>query len=101
MIKPSPEQEYIINYFIQNNPRNRVLLVEAPPGTGKTFTAVTTAMYYTHFNIENNPRYNKKVLILTFSKNARAQIEKQLDILSSHVCAICACNAVICAAKDS
>ncbi|WP_265447951.1 UvrD-helicase domain-containing protein [Acetivibrio straminisolvens] len=84
MIKPSPEQEYIINYFIQNNPRNRVLLVEAPPGTGKTFTAVTTAMYYTHFNIENNPRYNKKVLILTFSKNARAQIEKQLDILSSH-----------------
>lgn len=32
MIKPSPEQEYIINYFIQNNPRNRVLLVEAPPG---------------------------------------------------------------------
>lgn len=32
MIKPNPEQEYIINYFTQNNSRNRVLLVEAPPG---------------------------------------------------------------------
>lgn len=84
MIKPNQEQEYIINYFIQNNPQNRVLLVESPPGTGKTFTAVTTAMKYTSFNIKNNPRYNKKVLILTFSKNARAQIEKQLDILSSN-----------------
>lgn len=84
MIKSNPEQEYIINYFTQNNLRNRVLLVEAPPGTGKTFTAVATAMNYIYFNIQNNPRYNKKVLILTFSKNARAQIEKQLDILSSH-----------------
>ena len=35
MIKPNPEQESIINYFIQN-PKNRILLVEAPPGTGKT-----------------------------------------------------------------
>jgi superfamily I DNA/RNA helicase len=83
MIKPNPEQENIINYFIQNNPKNRILLVEAPPGTGKTFTAVATAMNYVYFNIRKFPRYNKKVLILTFSKNARAQIEKQLDILSS------------------
>lgn len=84
MIKSNPEQEYIIDYFIQNNPRYRVLLVEAPPGSGKTFTAVATAMNYTYFNIKNNPQYNKKVLILTFSKNARAQIEKQLDILNAH-----------------
>ncbi len=83
MIKPNPEQEYIINYFTQNNSRNRVLLVEAPPGTGKTFTAVATAINYTYFNIKTNPLYNKKVLILTFSKNAKAQIEKQLDILGS------------------
>jgi len=83
MIKPNPEQESIINYFTQNNTNKRILLVEAPPGTGKTFTAVATAMNYVRFNIRNNPRYSKKVLILTFSKNARAQIEKQLDILSS------------------
>lgn len=83
MIKPNIEQQNIINYFTQNNLRNRVLLVEAPPGTGKTFTAVATAMNYTYFNIKNNSQYNKKVLILTFSKNARAQIERQLDILSS------------------
>lgn len=84
MIKPNIEQEYIINYFIEDNIKKRVLLVEAPPGTGKTFTAVATAMNYTYFNIKNNPLYNKKVLILTFSKNAKAQIEKQLDILKSH-----------------
>ncbi|XOQ45301.1 MAG: PhoH-like family protein [Clostridium sp.] len=84
MIKPNPQQEYIINYFIQDNIKNRILLVEAPPGTGKTFTAVATAMNYTYFNIKNNPMYNKKVLILTFSKNAKAQIEKQLDILNAH-----------------
>lgn len=51
MIKPNPEQESIINYFTQNNTNKRILLVEAPPGTGKTFTAVATAMNYVRFNI--------------------------------------------------
>ena len=82
MIKPNQEQEHIINYFISNNANKRILLVEALPGTGKTFTAVATAMNYIYFNLENNPYYNRKVLILTFSKNAKAQIERQLDILN-------------------
>ena len=84
MIEPNLEQRDIIDYFIEDEKGKRILLVEAPPGTGKTFTAVATAMKYTYFNIKNNPCYNKKVLILTFSKNARAQIEKQLDILTGN-----------------
>lgn len=78
---PVKEQEVIINYFNKDPNKKRILLVEAPPGTGKTFTAVSTAINYIRWNLQKDSRYNKKVLILTFSKNARAQIEKQLDDL--------------------
>lgn len=85
MIKPNPEQQQIIDYFSKDTKVNRVLLVEAPPGTGKTFTAVASAMKFIYSNINRNKQYNKKVLILTFSKNAKAQIERQLDMLSKDI----------------
>lgn len=78
---PNKEQESIINYFTRNTEGKRILLVEAPPGTGKTYTAVSTSINYVRWNLQKNFKYNRKVLILTFSKNARAQIEKQLDDL--------------------
>ncbi|MBB6215069.1 superfamily I DNA/RNA helicase [Anaerosolibacter carboniphilus] len=78
---PNKEQEIIINHFINNKNGKRILLVEAPPGTGKTYTAVSTALHYIRSNMKQDSKYNKKVLILTFSKNAKAQIEKQLDDL--------------------
>ncbi|SFD05377.1 ATP-dependent helicase [Clostridium uliginosum] len=78
---PNKEQEIIINYFTRDTDRKRILLVEAPPGTGKTYTAVSASMNYIRWNLEKDFKYNKKVLILTFSKNARAQIDKQLDDL--------------------
>lgn len=78
---PNKEQKQVIDHFVQDNIDKRILLVEAPPGTGKTYTAVSSAIEYTKFNLNKDNKYNKKVLILTFSKNARAQIEKQLEQL--------------------
>lgn len=67
---------------IESVKKNRITLVEAPPGTGKTYTAVYLSMEFVRQAIDNN--LNKKVLILTFSKNARAQIIKQLEILDDN-----------------
>lgn len=78
-MKPNREQKDIINYFTNEEKAKRVISVEAPPGTGKTYTAVSTCINYINFKLKQDSRYNKKALILTFSKNARAQIEKQLD----------------------
>lgn len=80
-MKPNKEQNDIINYFTSEEKVKRVISVEAPPGTGKTYTAVATCINYINFKFKQDSRYNKKALILTFSKNARAQIEKQLDEL--------------------
>lgn len=81
-MKPNEEQKTIVDYFVNGQSKKRILLVEAPPGTGKTFTAVSASMEYIRWNLNKDPKYNKKILILTFSKNARAQIEKQLDDLN-------------------
>ncbi|MGO5092630.1 UvrD-helicase domain-containing protein [Clostridium sp. LCP25S3_F10] len=67
---------------IQSVKENRITLVEAPPGTGKTYTAVYLSMEFVRQAMENN--LNNKVLILTFSKNARAQIVKQLEVLDDN-----------------
>lgn len=73
------EQNDKQKYVIQSVKENRITLVEAPPGTGKTYTAVYLSMEFIRQAIDNN--WNSKVLILTFSKNARAQIVKQLEVL--------------------
>jgi DNA helicase-2/ATP-dependent DNA helicase PcrA len=83
-MKPNEEQERIVNYFTNGSNNKRILLVEAPPGTGKTFTAVATAINWIDYNFKKYHEYNKKILILTFSKNARAQIEKQFDELKDN-----------------
>lgn len=57
--------------------REKYILVKAPAGTGKTFCSIQCAKRY----IETNKEFNKsfqKVLIITFSKNARAQLLKEL-----------------------
>ncbi|ARC83767.1 phoH-like family protein [Clostridium argentinense CDC 2741] len=80
---PNKEQEVIITHFTRNAEGKRILLVEAPPGTGKTYTAVSASINYIRCSKQQDSKYNKKVLILTFSKNARVQIEKQLDDLDN------------------
>lgn len=76
-MEPNQKQQEVI----KSTKENRITLVEAPPGTGKTYTAVCAAVEFVEEQIESNKNYNKKVLILTFSKNAKAQIVKQLETL--------------------
>lgn len=72
-MKLSSEQYKIVN----NIYNQRIMIVQAPPGTGKTFTAVNAANKFIENQIISKNKMIKKVLILTFSKNARAQIIKQ------------------------
>ncbi len=53
---------------------NRVIIVEAPPGAGKTFLSVLCAK-----KLIVNIKINQKVLLITFSRNARAQLNKEAE----------------------
>jgi Rad3-related DNA helicase len=77
-MEPNQKQQDVI----KSTKENRITLVEAPPGTGKTYTAVCTALEFVKEEKERNINYKKKVLILTFSKNAKAQIIKQFELLN-------------------
>lgn len=48
------------------------ILITAPPGTGKTFTAILRAKYL----INNKINENQKILLLTFTNNAIKQISE-------------------------
>lgn len=78
-MEPNQKQQEVM----KSTKENRITLVEAPPGTGKTYTAVCTALEFVKEEIEKNVNYKKKVLILTFSKNAKAQIVKQFELLNN------------------
>lgn len=64
------DQEDVISAFLSGSN----VLVEAPPGTGKTFLGVVLAVSYLRHSLLPA---NAKPLFLTFSKNARIQIEQQ------------------------
>jgi superfamily I DNA/RNA helicase len=68
------EQKAAVRAFL--NGKN--VLVEAPPGTGKTFLGVVLAVCALRKDLL--PAH-AKALFLTFSKNARVQIERQADDL--------------------
>lgn len=75
-MNPNALQKSVIDYISDVNSEKRVLLVEAPPGTGKTYTAIMSSIEF--LNTTKVFKDRKKVLILTFSKNAKAQLERQL-----------------------
>ncbi len=59
----------------------RLIIIEAPPGAGKTFLSVISAQLIIK---SKKIEAGQKVLILTFSRNARAQLEKEaLNVLDA------------------
>jgi len=54
----------------------RLIIVEVPPGAGKTFLGILCAKKF----IETRSiKINEKVLLMTFSRNARAQLDKEAE----------------------
>jgi superfamily I DNA/RNA helicase len=74
-----PDQEYIINC------RDKTVLVEAPPGSGKTVTGVLYAQSIIEKGLDKGEQLkpHQKVLFLTFSKNARAELQIEADRILS------------------
>jgi len=54
----------------------RLIIIEAPPGAGKTFLSVLCAKRLIDLG---KIRDNQKVLLMTFSRNARAQLNKEAE----------------------
>jgi len=71
-------QRKVVDYLLEGD--RRIAMIQAGPGTGKTYTAVKCAIEFIEKELHLNPQYRRKVLILTFSKNARAQIDRQLEL---------------------
>ena len=69
------KQKEFIGHIKNDEP---YVLVEAPAGTGKTFCCIQAAKTLCEFNMLLP---YQKVLILTFSRNARAQLLKELSKL--------------------
>ena len=77
IISHDPDQEDIINCG------DKAILVEAPPGSGKTVTGVLYAQSIIEKGFGKDKKEQLKshqeVLFLTFSKNARAELQIEAD----------------------
>lgn len=67
-----PDQELAASRFGQYGK----VMVGAPPGSGKTFACVYLALYAHRVGWTSDSR---RTLLLTFSRNARVQIEQEVD----------------------
>jgi superfamily I DNA/RNA helicase len=70
------EQWHVVSAFVSGHN----VMVEAPPGTGKTYLGVALAASCIRHDVLSD---HGNVLFLTFSKNARVQIEQQMERLFS------------------
>ena len=70
------EQRHVVSAFVSGHN----VMVEAPPGTGKTYLGVVLAASCIRHDVLSD---HGNVLFLTFSKNARVQIEQQMERLFS------------------
>lgn len=79
VIYSDPDQENVVNCS------DKTVLVEAPPGSGKTVTGVLYAQSIIEKGINKGKQLEpyQKVLFLTFSKNARAELQREADRILS------------------
>lgn len=70
------EQQHVVSAFLSG----QNVMVEAPPGTGKTYLGVALAVSCIRHDVLSD---HENVLFLTFSKNARVQIEQQTQQFTS------------------
>lgn len=70
------DKKPILDLIEKNLCGKRLIIVEAPPGAGKTLLSVLCAKKL----IETRSiKVNQKVLLMTFSRNARAQLDKEAE----------------------
>jgi len=66
----------ILELIERNFDGKRLIIVEAPPGAGKTFLSALCAKKLLE---TGNIKINQKMLLMTFSRNARAQLDKEAE----------------------
>ncbi len=72
------DKEPILDLIEKDFAGKRLIIIEAPPGAGKTFLGVLCAKKI----IETGSiKINQKVLLMTFSRNARAQLDKEAETI--------------------
>jgi len=72
------DKKHILKIIEKNFDNKRLIIVEAPPGAGKTFLSVLCAKKLLEIG---SIKTNQKVLLMTFSRNARAQLNKEAETI--------------------
>lgn len=70
------DKKPILELIERNFDGKRLIIVEAPPGAGKTFLSALCAKKLLE---TGSIKTNQKVLLMTFSRNARAQLDKEAE----------------------
>jgi superfamily I DNA/RNA helicase len=73
---PNQEKQQILRVILEKLPQTRLFSVEAPPGAGKTLLAVLAAKTFIE---AHGLAAGQRVLVLTFSRMARAQLEREAE----------------------
>ena len=70
------DKKPVLELIEKNFDGKRLIIIEAPPGAGKTFLSVLCAKKLIEIR---SIKVNQKVLLMTFSRNARAQLDKEAE----------------------
>jgi len=70
------DKKPVLELIERNFDGKRLIIIEAPPGAGKTFLSVLCAKKLIEIG---SIKINQKVLLMTFSRNARTQLDKEAE----------------------